>query len=570
MGMRRSENGMLTKRRRVVAVVDILFLVLLLAIFLIGLWLLLRTQPIVWVDLLYDDAYYYLGVVRGIVEHGQSSFMPPFDTNGYQPLWLIFLVISGSIFGTSVTSLAIQAYVMCFLFVLIFLYLSYRHYGLVFPAIICVFALPYIMLYGMETAMLPAFFILFVTSSGWAKRGIFGSLLFLTRLDGIAAVLARDVYFYVRKQECDFRHYRIIVPVILAYAAINYAEFGIFLPVSGLVKAMGNIPGENFSVSFGYFRALGYASMLFAIALLVLRARGKKLTELRFFDELMILLIACAMCMGYYSLNSAWPVWDWYYWAPFLLTCYVLMEVVFAMETLPIPARPYLSSGLFLLVLFGMGQLLLPAVLVVGQRVVLLSHSSNIHSLAMTFGRKNVELADWIKRAGIPVNSFFAMGDRAGSFGYFLGRDFRFLHAEGLAGPVGYYRAMRHDAAPDFINVLGINYWIAERERFLETRDIIGVIEPVQALSTHTGPYVICFFKSGIIYDQSYPALQYAPKHEHEIRYVIDMKEKTDCPPALVARFTALKNRYGGIREYSLPFEYENRSWLARMANLPW
>ena len=570
MGMRRSEIEALTKRRRVVAAIDILFLVLLLAMFLIGLWLLLRTKPIVWVDLLYDDAYYYLGVVRGIVENGQSSFMPPFDTNGYQPLWLIFLVISGFVFGTSVTSLAIQAYVMCFLFVLIFLYLSYRHYGFVFPAIICAFALPYIMLFGMETAMLPAFFILFVTSSGWTKRGISGSLLFLTRLDGIAVVLARDVYFYVRQRECDFRHYRIIVPVILAYAAINYSKFGIFLPVSGLVKAMGNIPGENFSVGFGYFRALGYANMLFAIALLVLRARGKKLTELRFFDELMILLIACAMCIGYYSLNSGWPVWDWYYWAPFLLTYYALMEVVFAMDKLQISARPYSSIGLFLLVLFGVSQMLLPAIIAAGQRVVLLYHSSNINSLAMTFGRKNVELADWIRRKSIPSHSFFAMGDRAGSFGYFLGRDFRFMHAEGLVGPVGYYQAMRNNVAPDFINALDINYWIADRERFLETRDIIGVIEPVQALSAHVGPYVICFFKSGIIYDQSYTPPQYGPKHQHEIRYVFDMNKKTDCPAALVSRFAALKNRYGGIRKYSLPFEYEDRSWFARMVNLPW
>jgi hypothetical protein len=42
----------------------------------------------------------------------------------------------------------------------------------------------------------------------------------------------------------------------------------------------------------------------------------------------------------------------------------------------------------------------------------------------------------------IPENSLFAMGDRAGSFGFFLGNKFRFLHTEGLVGPTAYYKAL--------------------------------------------------------------------------------------------------------------------------------
>src|SRR4051812_33860645 len=42
-------------------------------------------------DLIFDDAYYYLGVARNIPEGNGSSFGNLVETNGYQPLWLLIL-----------------------------------------------------------------------------------------------------------------------------------------------------------------------------------------------------------------------------------------------------------------------------------------------------------------------------------------------------------------------------------------------------------------------------------------------------------------------------------------------
>ncbi len=107
----------------------------------------------------------------------------------------------------------------------------------------------------------------------------------------------------------------------------------------------------------------------------------------------------------------------------------------------------------------------------------------------------------------------FAMGDRAGSFGFFLGDDSRFLHTEGLVGPTAYYKAMSKDKGIDFVNSLDIRYWVAEREQFIETQQVIGVIEPIQGLSSHLGPYLICFDKKGIVLNQSYiPPIPYTAK----------------------------------------------------------
>ena len=147
----------------------------------------------VWVDLIYDDAYYYLGVVRNLVDHGVSSFLPPFETNGYQPLWVCLLSISAFVFGTSTDSMVAQAYGISFLFILGFSVVSKIRYGVLFPAITCVAYFPAVMTWGMETVTIPFFFLLYVGASKWQWSGVFGSILYLGRLDGLCLVVAGDV-----------------------------------------------------------------------------------------------------------------------------------------------------------------------------------------------------------------------------------------------------------------------------------------------------------------------------------------------------------------------------------------
>ncbi|NOT84357.1 MAG: hypothetical protein HOP02_06120 [Methylococcaceae bacterium] len=558
------------REKQINTAADIFFVVLLFVTLFSGLWLLLNTEPAVWIDLFSDDAYYYFGIARNIVEQGSSRFLPPFETNGYQPLWLLILTGVGYLFGTSASNLVIQAYLISFLFIFIFFTVSNKRYGIGFPAIICSFAIPVIMLKGMETTMLPAFFILFMTATSWKLRGVFGSLLFLTRLDAISVVIARDLYFYLRKRKPDFRHYVIIIPVLLIYASINYYYFGFPLPISGLAKSVGKIIGENFHVSFGYILALKQAALLFIAISLFLFFKKQPLSALRFRDEFSVLLIACCICMVYYGTLSGWPLWNWYYWTPFLLTYYLLMETVFAIKQIAESKRGYLNDGLVTLLLLALLIFLKPALGLVKGMIGQVKNSSAIASLDPSFGRKNLELVAWIMQKKIPAHSLFAMGDRAGSFGFFLGNNFQFLHTEGLVGPPAYYKAMTDDTALSFVNALDISYWVAEREQFIETPQIIGVVEPVQGLSSHRGPYVICFAKTGIVLDQSYIAPQYRSLQEYEYRYVFDMRSRVNCPTEITVKFAELKQRYGGIRAFSLPLEYKMRDAFSRFVNLPW
>src|ERR1700733_13996609 len=101
-----------TWRRRVIDALDVLTLVVVLWFIAEPLWRIAMRPPAEWVDVLTDDAYYYLGVARQILDTGHSSFLPPFDTNGYQPLWLVLLTATGAIFGHSETALAFECYAM--------------------------------------------------------------------------------------------------------------------------------------------------------------------------------------------------------------------------------------------------------------------------------------------------------------------------------------------------------------------------------------------------------------------------------------------------------------------------
>lgn len=545
---------------------DVLSVIILLALCATGIWLVLNTDAVVWVNLLYDDAYYYLGVARGIVEHGQSSFLPPFETNGYQPLWLLLLTLLGFLFGTTEQSLVIQAYTASFFFVLLFVFLSKKYYGLGFPAAVCALAFSYLMISGMETAMLPVFFLLFMNSKSWKSRGTWGSLLFLTRLDTLAVIVARDLYFYIRRREIALKHYLIIVPVVGIYFVFNSYYFGTPVPVSGLAKSVGSVLGENLNVGLGYIKGLMRALVLLAVVVLAFYIAKRRLTQLRHFDELVILSIACLVCMLYYGLNSGWPVWEWYYWAPFLITYYVLMELVHAFQ-LGVGAKSgYLRYGFIVLFAAAFYFVAKPAIAFSSGLIQKLDESRPVGT---SFAKTNLELVSWIKK-NIPENAFFAMGDRAGSFGFFLGDEYRFLHTEGLVGPFAYYRALAADNALGFIDNIDITYWVAERERFMETADVIGLIEPIQGVSSRRGPYLICFQKQGVVLEQSYEPQRRRGVNGREIRYVLDSKYRVSCPAEMQDQFAELRKRYGGVREYSLPYEYQARSVPSKWLNLPW
>jgi hypothetical protein len=52
------------------------------------------------------------------------------------------------------------------------------------------------------------------------------------------------------------------------------------------------------------------------------------------------------------------------------------------------------------------------------------------------YGAGNVRLVQYLHNQSIAPGIFFAMRDRGGSFGFFLGNEYRFLHTRGSSVPM--------------------------------------------------------------------------------------------------------------------------------------
>jgi hypothetical protein len=272
-------------------------------------WAILSQPSLYWADLIFDDAYYYLGVARNLASTGTSSFLPPFETNGYQPLWAILLTATAWLFGTGERALALQLTLLSGVFCLGFAWLSKRYYGRLWPAVLVSAGFPAVMTWGMETVMLPAFVLLFFNArTPWA-RGFFAAAVFLSRLDALALLVMHDAHsLFVRRAKLStLAHWVVLGPIVAVYFAVNGLWFGSPVPVSGLAKAVGNHFGENIVPLFVFAEGAQFVLPL-ATALFVLVWRSQGALRLHYGTEIVVSVLTLLICTSYYSLMSGWSV----------------------------------------------------------------------------------------------------------------------------------------------------------------------------------------------------------------------------------------------------------------------
>ncbi|WP_099557357.1 hypothetical protein [Hartmannibacter diazotrophicus] len=518
-------------------------------VFVAGVYSVLSYPPDWWVNLVYDDGYYYLGIARSLVADGRSWFLPPFVTNGYQPLWQVVLWASASVFGISDISLVLQVLCLTMLFVVLFCVMSRIRYGFLAPAVVVTVnsAFDEVALRGLETCMLPLFALGYFSSRDWRLKGVFASLLFLTRLDALALVAAADFVNTVADRRVAVRHYLILVPVVAAYAALNLFFFQTPVPVSGLMKSVGNVPGENLRIVVTFLPKLTYVVLIVAALALVAAANGLW-PKLRYRREIASMVLVHVIVGLYYGVMSGWPLWGWYFWPSMLLAYYVLLELMHVVEA-ACQARGSLFQPRLLVPLLAAVALVgvKPAGVLVKTAQIAIGPRSGA-SAEETYGSVNVQLAEEFKRQGLPADTYFAMGDRSGSFGFFLGNGYRFFQTEGLVGPMAYYLAMRTDRGADFLETQPIRFFITDRAHYLEEGDTIGVMEPIQALSSRIGPYLLCFSKSAIVWQRTYGGS--LPQQ----RYVFDFPAHVACPATMQADFLAMRSKARAVRSFSLNF----------------
>lgn len=519
------------------------------------------TQPrLLWVDVIYDDAYYYLGVARNMALSGTSSFLPPFETNGYQPLWLLLLSAAAWLFGAGDRALPIEMICLSMVFMLLFALAAGRLHGRLWPALWVSAGFPAVMTWGLETVMMPLWVLLYFRAQRWPAKGTLASAIFLTRLDGLAFIVIVDAYDLLvgRRRLVDLKHWLVLAPVIGAYFYVNWAVFGIPVPVSGLAKAVGNVPGENL-LPLAMFAVAGRAVVPLALLWIALGLGGK--TVLRHQREVVVLLATCAATIGYYTLLSGWAVWGWYFWPLMLLAYYVTLECLGAWRDRSAFAGSRLAGAALLLLALALFLDLSRTAAGTASRFARLAREvAHQHVELWSFGRKNSQLVDEIRTGRMAPGNAFAMGDRAGSFGFFIGNGYRFVHTEGLVGPYGYVRALRAGQAAEFVEKLAPDFLVVDRESFTENDSVLVVTEPVQGWSVRTGPFALCFSKDAVLSRDGYL---------DQTRLVIDFHRRVACPQEVEAARRSMQARYGALRRSAFPSEYKDKTGLAGLLTQP-
>jgi len=530
------------------------------------------------VDYVYDDAYFYAGIAWSLAHGHGSKFREPLATNGYQPLWLWLLAAGALLFRLG------RRGVVAFAILLAALTQATVSGALLFPArydprrtalgiayVVTVFVFNrYIFSIGLETVLLS--FGLLVThdrtlDEGAPRRqvvvlalGFFG--LFLARLDTLAWFGA----FVLLSTLSSRRSWRNVLvassiygALVLSFFLLNQVVFGIPVPISGLAKALGRRGLENVGqVAYAYARVsvYGLQALFVALALGALLARVGVRTS-AFGRDIAVSLVVLLVVPLYYGVFSGWRVWQWYLWPPaILLTFSLARALVLALEAWR-TRHDWASPGRVALLATVVAVALIPSVFPVfasamSERSAWLAQDS--------FNQQNVDLIEaFLARSNVRT---VLMGDRGAALGYFLPDDFRFVSAEGLVADAAFLEARRQGRAVQYLDAIGIDSFVVDRDRVLSTESpegkVYGVIEPVQAHALHEGSYLLCFPESATLYREPGDA------DPSPVRRVFDFrKHLARCPDAIVAERDALVSHYGGVFDFSLPSlpRYQATGW---------
>jgi hypothetical protein len=535
-------------------------------------------------NLIFDDAYYYLGVAQNIARGHGSSFGEVVPTNGYHPLWLIVLaaaiyLVSFQkmwVFGSMLTLIClVKSYSLIKLSTL----KSPQTWPLLLAAAIVVLQFPGVFSQGLETCLLLLCLPLLAklidlpekfSLKACLKYSAIFIFFFLVRLDLLSIMAAFSLVscLEIAKGKRGIAQNLVVILLITSAAAaiyflINFALFGVIVPVSGLNKSVGNRIGENYPLIFDYLLAARFALIALMLNFVLAReARGTAIDVLLFVNELKLVIVAGLIVSMYYALFSGWPLWSWYYWPIALIELYAVARLFH----LSVIERSHFRRNKRVNVVLYFSWFFLAYVALLGIKT---EFDSNVFRTIAGYHLKKKQYAppeNWAAMNLKVIDDFFstapsgivAMGDRAGGLGFWLPERFKFFQTEGLVADNNYLMARKNGTALAYLEKIGIKYYVVERERIFEGRLqdgtlVHGIVEPIQGMSAHSGYAYICLPVNSILYSYFYEA---------ELRYVYDFTKVTDCPADLKARMNRLANQYGALRKYSLPSEYKKTNFF--------
>ncbi len=427
-----------------------------------------------------DDFYYYAKIAKEIAAGHGSTFGGMSATNGYHPLWQVMLV---PLFALS-SRLGIEGVALCRVAVASLAagacFAMWRYVRAFMPAgpwrgAFFLFVAGYYLglaRTGMEVVVSTPLFLAFVASAVKPQKrywliGLLASLVVLARIDAAVILIiffAAHLYF-VRPTWGQL--IQIAVAGALptgAYLAINYAEFGVLAPVSGMAKSVLSVGWINLATLTSLFNGSYLATNVLALAVYigVLALTPGCFAELSR-EQKAATFTAIVAPPGFFlqnALRSDWPLWTWYYFA--ILFCVLLS--IFAIARITSDER----GGRWKRHWGHVARASMAVFFAVMACHISLPRETELHRA----GRRIQAFAE--DHPGV-----YAIGDQAGLVGYLLNRPL--VQLEGLVMDLEFLQRFREAKdLKEILDAYGVDYYVG-----IDLQETIDghfvVIEPRQS-----------------------------------------------------------------------------------------
>lgn len=422
-------------------------------------------------DLLNDDAHYYLGIARSLAAGEGSSFTGLTTTNGYHPLWLLCLVplaalvrrpdhlvlavlaLQGVLWMGSVReALRIGRLVGCW---------PCAAAGLAAYSVLAAIT-GRLAFAGMESGLVLLLLLVAIRMIVTADRrvvahlrlGVVLALVALARLDAVmvAVPLGALVLWSTWRRETGRARARAAlalagpgVALLGLYTVVSHVVFGTWMPVSGRAKGLGapflNLqPVRSFlevGAAFGRPLWFGVVSLALAAAALAWRPWRVAGAVGRLATCVPAVLAGQAALLAYLVVGTSYDAWPWY---QYMIPVYAFCAVVLLWRRL--------------VERHGAGVARLGAV-VLALATVAVQAAAIFRPEAPGYPG-SIQAARFV-RDSLPPDAVIAIGDRAGMFGVLGER--RILHLEGLVADVAYLGELADGRAPDRLTAEGVDHY---------------------------------------------------------------------------------------------------------------
>ena len=414
-----------------------------------------------------DDFYYYLTTAKNFINIGSISFDKISITNGFQPLWFLFISL---IFAVSNNDIIFNSIIIISIFLFTFFtYFNFKrffhqnNYSLQESHLIASL-ISYLTLFfsknGMETSLAVFFFSL---SLVYFQKNILifctiSFLCFLSRLEFLIFYFIFLTYeLFVNKKIFDrtlIIKLSLLPLLLILYIGINLYYYEIPFPESGIAKSLSNKIIFN-PETFTFLSSAGYG-MKFVSAMFYFNCLGICLLfskKIKIFTKISLLTTFIFFISN--SLRSAWPLWTWHF---FFLG--ISSSVLF---------NDFLNLIKFRYLQFNSN--VIGTFFVIAYSFLFLKNFdiSNDHIL---------NIADKIRKhyADSPYE-IFAMGDMAGKVSYLL--DKKLIQLEGLVGGKKILnRIQKEENLCDLFSDLKVDIYLTAKIK--EIDEVYYVEEPSQ------------------------------------------------------------------------------------------